>query len=135
MHAIRLAGPWEVVRGDAPPRRVRMPAAWEAVFSTPGTAVFRRRFNRPTGLGEDTRLWLSVREYGGTITVHLDGERIADPAPGEPVRVEVTCLAGSPTLEIEVTAGDGPPPTGLYGPVLLEIEEPPDGEPSDAAAS
>ena len=129
MHAIRLAGPWEVVRGDAPPRKVRMPAAWEAVFSTPGTAVFRRRFNRPTNLGDGTRLWLSVPEYAGAIAVRLSGEPLGT-ATGEPFRAEVTGLAGSPTLEIEVTAGEGPPPTGLYGPVLLEIEEPSDADAS-----
>ena len=122
MHTIRLAGPWTVVRGDGPPRKVRMPAAWEAVFASPGTAKFTRRFNRPPGLDDDARVWLSVAEYRGTIQVRLDGVLLTEPAADEPVRVRLEELSPFPRLDITLTVAGGEPPQGLYGPVVLEIE-------------
>ena len=80
-HAINLSDAWE-------PSDAREPAGGAEV-------VWTRRFGRPTGLGDDTRIWLVLERSASIATVTLNGTplmRAAGPADDRaaPLRLEIT---------------------------------------------
>lgn len=135
VHTIRLAGPWQVDwvgPEDVPPATLAVdhgtfPIDWPAIFGDVcGTARFQRKFNRPTGLSEGTRVWLSVPDYCGMLTVELNGRVLAILPENElPVQLDVTgSLQLHNRLVLEVTAdGASCSQRHLAEPVKLEIHE------------
>ena len=83
-HRIHLRGPWEYEwrpladAGDMPRTgRVKMPASWQDLFGDGGgSAVFRRRFNKPTNLELHERVSLVFDGIGGTGRVELNGREV-----------------------------------------------------------
>lgn len=139
LHRIRLAGPWECIpqppltwpdTNDGAPRRIKLPTSWRDLFGPhPGTATFIRMFNSPTGLTSET-LWLRCAHVGcqgtlqlndillGTLLADHPQQRFALPALRETGnRLEITLQGESPDDS----------PRGLWQPVLLEIEQAPNG--------
>ena len=134
-HRIRLAGPWQIdwVGPEEVPSTTlatasgSFPANWRTLFGEVyGTARFSRRFGRPTGLDEGTRVWLSIPNYSGMLSVELN-ERVLAILPEDelPVRFDITdSLRSSNRLILEVTAGpEIPTGAGRREPVQLEIVE------------
>ncbi len=67
-HEIRLAGPWEFTRADAndSPQRCTLPFSPPDGTNQPGPVTLTRRFHRPTGLDENSQVWIAV-EFTGTV--------------------------------------------------------------------
>ena len=74
MHEIRLAGPWERTDGNAV-TRVALP---HAISSDQGLV---RRFHCPTGISDDTRLFIVVRLTG-------EARNLTGTCNGKPVSVQ-----------------------------------------------
>lgn len=141
-HQIRLAGPWSidwVGPEDVPAEtlavdRGTFPVDWVATFgAVAGTARFTRKFNRPTGLKSHARVWLTVPEYRGMLSIELNGRVLAIlPEEELPVRLDVTAaLRLHNRLALEVTAAPPSIPPSVFRegrPVCLHIVE---GEPQD----
>jgi hypothetical protein len=131
MHAIRLRGPWEC--------QPRKPEA-----DCLGEMLLRRRFNRPTGLENATRVWLVIEEVAAAARVMLNEQPLGEIVPSSyaqalaspssprrcPARLEITSLLRPHnSLEIIVDSPASVPippaiddgPGGLLGPVRLEI--------------
>ena len=91
-HTIRLRGPWDYrplaraeLEADGSVRwddrdlpaggTMGMPADWGAALGNDfrGLVRFTRRFTQPTGLGEQTRVWLVVENVDWQATVTLNG--------------------------------------------------------------
>jgi hypothetical protein len=130
-HVIRLRGPWECVPQG---------------MGSPGAIRFTRRFNRPTGLDADSRVWLAIDDALGHAVVSLNGQSLGEvqPATAEtraaavcrPARFDITAaMLPRNVLAIAVTdprmgpdgqlpsgPGQAGHPSGLIGPVRLEIE-------------
>jgi hypothetical protein len=130
VHRIRLRGPWEVMALSRIPASEPLPQAtamtlpcrWRdggwAGFA--GRALHRRRFGKPTNVGEQ-KMWLTCAGVEGSVAVRVNGESILDrTASGGPFAVEVTDrLRDRNELEIVVEAdSDG---GGVWGEVALEI--------------
>ena len=104
-HSIRLAGPWFVdwVGPEDVPSLVlaidkcQFPMKWSEVFgSSCGTARFTRKFNQPTNLTDHHRVWLSIPEYSGMLSIELNDRVLAIlPEDELPVQVDIT-----PTLKL-----------------------------------
>ena len=135
-HEIRLAGPWQVDwvgPEDVPPDTIAVenstfPVDWEKLFGeVAGTARFTRRFNRPTGLTRETRVWLAIPDYCGMLSVELNQKVLAIlPEEDLPVRLDIThALAPHNRLVLEVTSGPERCETENHRrlPVHLEIVE------------
>jgi len=112
----RLEGPWEVFFDPAlgGPGRVRFAALsdWTArpepgIRYYSGTAVYRREFDLPEGLGAGSgRLWLDLGKVEDLARVRLNGEELGV-VWTPPYRVEITdaVRALDNLLEIEVVNG------------------------------
>jgi hypothetical protein len=168
-HLIRLRGPWEyeplvrfvpVADGrwqaadqNLPsPGTITLPADWGSVLGSDyqGTVRFSRRFNRPTGLGTASQVWLVIEDIDWQASIALNGRRLGDVAcsftneliNGQslrccPARFDITTeLLPQNVLAITVTSpalnegiyprprpGREGQPGGLIGLVRLEIEE------------
>ncbi len=145
-HVIRLRGPWElepVARFDdarALPAggRTRVPGDWSELLGRDfvGRARYRRRFNLPTNLEPDERVWLVVEAVDHQARLDLNGRPLAEMSTGAKAqRHDITPLLRlHNVLEIEVTLpaeayhdrqARGPragQSGGLVGEVRLEIE-------------
>lgn len=135
-HRMHLKGPWQyewLGPSDAlppdvePAGRLKMPAEWRTSFgSAAGTARFRRRFNRPTNLDADERVFVVLDGVGGTGEARLDDRRLGtvDGAQGS-AAFDVTDLlkpANELVVELEFDpAVDESVRGGLWGPVAIEI--------------
>ena len=131
-HRIRLRPAWQYCGGavfdQARSQRVEVPDR-----RTPqqrvdqAQAVYRRSFNRPTGLQPQSRVWLVFTAVEGTGAARLNGRPIGTfdaSADGSPAcgRFEVTRLLQNANV-IEVTlAASSPALLCLSGEVRLEIE-------------
>ena len=147
VHRIHLKGPWEVEwlgPAESPPaaatssgiaaanreNRARMPAAWQSLFGdAAGIARFRRRFNRPTNLDADERVFLVFDGLAGRASLSLNGDALGSvEAAACPAEFDVTPrLAARNTLTVEVVfdpAHHPGRPGGLWAPVALEIRRP-----------
>lgn len=138
VHSIKLKGPWSIIRrpdhasstDETTPESVHLPADWRMLFGdVAGTAVFERRFNRPTGLSEGHRVRIVLRDVAGLNHVVLNDVPLPleHGAAGSQV-VEITRrmerhnrltieLVFDPTLRSDQRGG-------LWQPVILEIESP-----------
>jgi hypothetical protein len=131
-YRIRLRGPWEVTLIDRdgttePPRFAYIPAEWQELFGDrAGTGVFRRRFNRPTGLEPSDEVWIVLTSVLGEVDFTING-RVS--SPGESIRgvreYNVTAELQEHNL-IDVRVTDDPAahvgtPGGLWETVYLEI--------------
>ena len=124
-HAIRLAGPWLMTEAEA---AVRVSVPFEL---PPAATVLERSFNRPANLGDETGLFVCVKDCGRPAMVSLDGKPLGGFAPGDQ-RLDVSGrLTKSHRLRVEVAAGD----PATFQPATLEIVEPWDEweEEADAA--
>ncbi len=145
-HVIRLRGPWElepVARfggcGELPAGgRTRVPGDWGELLGDDfaGRVRYTRRFNRPTNLEPDERVWLVVAAVDHQARLALNGQPFAELSTGAAAaRDDITPLLRlHNVLEIEVTLpaetyhdrtarGDrAGKPGGLVGEVRLEIE-------------
>lgn len=138
IHRIHLKGPWEYRwLGDADdasvePRRVKMPADWQSIFGNrAGTAIFSRRFHKPTGLEATDSVWLLFDGIGGTASVRLNGDELAEetcPAPAAnsvAISFDITGrMNAANDIEVALTfdpATQSNVPGGLWGPVLIVI--------------
>ncbi len=96
-HSMRLHGPWRCdpvaryvmpenalpreTRDDLPaPARLTAPADWSAALGADfrGRALFRRGFNRPTGLESSETLWLVIEGLDACGVVSLNGQRLGE---------------------------------------------------------
>ena len=138
VHAIKLKGPWTVVwrpDGGAPlasaePQTIHLPADCRPLFgNAAGVARFERRFNRPTNLGTIHRVLIRFRDVSGLLRAQVnDRECAIEAAPDGSQFIDVTDrLEPHNRLSVEVhsdPASRPELPTGLWQPVVLEIEEP-----------
>lgn len=86
-HAINLSDAWELSDAGELPGDRQLPGDREAVWT--------RRFGRPTGLGDDTRIWLVLERSASIATVTFNGARLMQAAgpPDDrvaPLRLEIT---------------------------------------------
>jgi hypothetical protein len=138
IHPIKLKGPWTVCfRGLGAPsdevptmETVHLPADWRTLFGTvSGTAVFERRFNRPSGLSDSHRVRIVLNDVAGLRAVRLnEGPLTLENRTDSMVAVEITGrMQPHNRLEIELQF-DPQDQTecrgGLWQPVILEIEAP-----------
>lgn len=122
-HSIRLRGPWEfeplartLLRADGsiieqpgkvpPAGRAQLPCDWSATLGREfrGRVRYRRRFNRPTGLGPHERVFLVVEGVDAFGSVALN-DRPLGPIRGYavPASFDVTdLLAASNLLAVDV---------------------------------
>lgn len=131
-YRIRLRGPWEVTLierdGTAEPLRFAyIPAEWRELFGDrAGTAVFRRRFNRPTGLEESDEIWIVFPAVPGEVSFEING-RALSPCELTPERRAYDVTAELQEFNLmEVQVKDDPAshagrPGGLCETVYLEI--------------
>jgi hypothetical protein len=131
-YRIRLRGPWEVTLierdGTAEPLRFAyIPAEWRELFGDrAGTGVFRRRFNRPTGLGPADEIWIVLTSVPGEVKFEINGRALSSCAlTAERRAYDVTAELQEHNL-IEVHVTDDPAehagtPGGLWETVCLEI--------------
>ena len=150
LHRMNLKGPWdyEWLDGphaasdsnvDLPPAanndfllahsRVRMPSsiedAWGAVS---GRVRFQRRFQKPTNLEPHERVHIAFDGFGGTATVTLNGEPLAELNDVDSTQTFDTTdrLGQSNILAVELTwnpPGNGAGRGGLWGAVAIEIHD------------
>ncbi|REK15843.1 MAG: hypothetical protein DWQ37_08485 [Planctomycetota bacterium] len=111
MHIIRLRGPWEhqplvryVGEGDAPREetddlpaggRTAVPGDWANSLGHDfiGCVRYTRRFNTPTNLDSDERVWLVVEAVDHEAEVTLNGQALGRLRSGQPpLRSDVTPL-------------------------------------------
>lgn len=137
-HWIRLRGPWEVCWLEngtpQPPRRVKLPAAWNELFGErTGTARFVRRFQSPAALDPDERVCLTLVDVAADVHCRINDVPVAPLATplGDPgcwphercLSFDVTDLLRlSNRLTLDMTVDDAAGlNAGLHRPVLLEI--------------
>lgn len=131
-YRIRLRGPWEVTlidpSGAAEPfRYAYIPAAWTDLFGDrPGTAVFRRHFNRSPGVAPEDQVWIVLPAAPGHVEFQINGHPVA-PAESTPqsLAFDITPhIQEFNVLEVRITddpAAHAGQPGGLWDTVLLEI--------------
>lgn len=135
IHSIKLKGPWIVLRTPCetrialPGTTVTIPFDWRALFgAAAGTAVFERRFNRPTGLTDEHRVRIVVREASRLQRLAVnDSSLIIEQRKDGAQLVDITrSLAPHNRLTIELSFDPGAMPQapgGIGQPVILEIED------------
>ncbi|MFO1095994.1 MAG: hypothetical protein U0992_22210 [Planctomycetaceae bacterium] len=139
-HSIKLKGPWTVrllpsSGATGEPQVVHLPADWKAVFGdVAGTAVFQRRFNRPTGLTAGHRVRIQLHGVTELIAVRLnDRPRPVELGTDGTASVDLTDgLQPHNVLSVEIRfdpCAQPGRPGGLWQPVVIEIEEPVDSPP------
>lgn len=127
MHVIRLHGPWTAELASES-RRVHLPRDWNelAEYSRSGPVTLVRRFHRPTGLGDTTRVRLAIPAGWPLAALRLNGEVLPSPSVAEQRRVfdlsSVILQREAHDLEIEFRAGDELVAQPYF--VAIEIEEP-----------
>ena len=131
MHVIRLHGPWtaEIDSGGATEsRRVHLPRDWADLGKLASESVVRliRRFHRPTGLGESTRVGLIIPASGPVAMLAVNGEEVAGHgAVDERRRFDLSGIVRAREahdLAIEFRTGEELAGQPYF--VAIEIEEP-----------
>ena len=140
-HRIRLKGPWRcewLSEENDPPaaaRKMTLPADWQTLFGEEaGRALFLRKFHRPTNLATDTRVDLVFEGIGGQVVIFLNGWRLGEcleeRSDAAPLRFPVADLlhvTNEIAVEVQFSPHESPGVKGgLWGLVLLEIQEPED---------
>ena len=121
MHIIRLRRPWERIRnGDA--ARIDVPDTSDNQ-PTRGLTTYTRSFNRPTGLDEQSRVYLCVASWHGSLkNISLNNQILLASTP--PLKIEITSqlLAHN---RLEISLADNAEKAGtLNGEVTLGIVDP-----------
>jgi hypothetical protein len=98
MHTIRLREPWEVEAG-------------------PGRVIYRRHFNRPTGLGPGEVVRLAVDDLPAGATVSFNGE----PLVGGDSGWDISAQLQNRNAIVVSLAAETLPPARPFGEVRLEI--------------
>ncbi len=122
MHIIRLRGPWErQVAGSASVTRGSVPDS-EGSTADAQSILYLRRFNKPTGLEPQERVYLQVDHWQGErCWVELNGRSLAS-SSAPPLQVDITAqLSAHNLLSLRIDSGEGQPPS-LVGEVNLAIE-------------
>ena len=126
MHSIRLRGPWECfLKGETEPRRIEMPATWQALAELAGIASplrLLRRFGLPTGITPQDRLELVIESAGVSLEVALNRQPLGKiPPSSQPSRFDVTALL-APRNELSL-AFSLPPDEEASSPLPCPIGE------------
>ena len=78
MHRIHLRGPWQLEPADgSPPVTIRMPLDAETLANLHGTARLIRRFNRPTNLSPNERVFVVLEGWETAARVSVNGVELA----------------------------------------------------------
>ena len=133
IHRIRLKGPWEVLAPDATDDvylRQSMPQDWRSLFGrASGTAWFRRKFHRPTGLLASDRVVLHFPSGIGIVENLTVNDRPVSSHSNAPLKFDITAaLIEFNQLEFSLCFDpDANPdvPGGLWETVYLEIHSEP----------
>lgn len=130
VHRIRLAGPWEFSGVFEPVfplhiceewRRIKLPATWqECSEGESGCAFFRRSFNKPTNLTNET-IRLVIPATGCTGEVRLNEEVLGAVTGDEPQQFLIAELQPRNLLAIRLYGRMEDQPAGLSAPVVLEL--------------
>ena len=146
VHRIHLKGPWDYEWLDGPypaehadkapseeddsvllpNSRVRLPSSVQQAFgAVTGTLQLSRRFHKPTNLDEDERVRLVFDGIRGTVVACINGQELGRlENPPDPVSFDITGqlqLSNLLRVELRIGESDLASPTGLTGPVALEI--------------
>lgn len=146
MHTIRIRGPWlrVVIHGSVTDaeesssrKTVQMPSGWVNDLGADfcGQVEYRRNFNKPTGINQQTRIHLALDEVVGHGEVMLNGQLLGVICwPDRNMRFEITGrIAHRNELVVAIRAlshaeiaahvppGQPLPEGGLVGEVRLEI--------------
>ena len=118
------------------PHVIRLREPWERQRLADGSLRLTRRFHRPTGLDEKSRVWLVVEKLQGPAEIALNdrvlGPLAASETPGHDgrstahhARFEITeLLRPENVISIVATAlPDKKAPAGISGSMRLEIDE------------
>lgn len=144
-HQIQLRGPWEFEWLTTPPDgqpaagRFTLPQDWRACWGeTPGCVACHRWFHRPTNLEDNEQVWVVAEGLQGCRRFLLNGEHLADVDTEQPsIRIEVTTrLRARNQLSLQLVfdpCASGP--TGIAGPVRLEIGPKSAEDPAQAAST
>ena len=130
MHTIRLRRPWLRTIDDLnQPDRVDVPDVGRVPLREGSILIYRRTFNRPTGLEIGDKVWLSIESYSaGSIRVLLNEQSVFQADTAQPVRVDLASrLEPSNQLEIQLAGSSVMTEAvmteaGLDGEVSLQIE-------------
>lgn len=123
-HEIRLAGPWEISSSDDVWERCVLPYPADGI-DRPADVRLRRKFHRPSGLSDQSRLAIVVVVDGGALSATVNGvavEAKPDAAAENTMLIDVTqMLQEFNTVELTV------PPSTTVTEVRLRIVEPNEG--------
>jgi beta-galactosidase/beta-glucuronidase len=135
-HRINLRGPWDYdwreTGGDTDAALLKsgtasMPQPWDGLFGVrQGTAVFRRKFHRPTNLEAHEQVILVFTEVRGRGQAVLNQQTLGEfNGAGQTVEFEISKFMeafNELTVEISFNPQREPSsPGGLFGVVALEI--------------
>lgn len=136
IHRIHLKGPWDFLPLEsAPPDNqplpaggtVKFPAEWQAILGDfRGMVRFSRRFNRPSNLESDDRVYLALDGVGGRAEVLVNQQPVGSiESSANSGRCEITPqLQLHNLLEVNVFwQGTATDRGGLWGPIAIEIFE------------
>lgn len=121
MHVMRLRSPWQKLNHRTQTmERVALP---DASDDGDDHAVYRRRFNQPTGLKPDDVVWMVVQQWSGAIESITINGTVVPPTETQPqCKLDITsALERHNEIEIALVA-EGENPPRLIGPVELWIE-------------
>jgi hypothetical protein len=130
MHVIRLRSPWrKQIEGEIQSRRVDVPDCEQdegkQELATGSAVLYRRRFNRPTGLQPDNHVWLRVSDWSGSLHCVLINHKplvSGGVIKRKPFELDITAyLALHNELEIRLVANPDQKPC-LHGEVSLGID-------------
>ena len=125
MHTIRLRRPWCRQRGDQS-SRVDVPDETPLSGGSSTQTVYRRNFNRPTGLTSETKIRLRVESICGSLASVQINELPLTSNTSAPYEIELHELNAHNEIEITINDSDGTA-GHIDGEVYLVIQ---DHEPS-----
>jgi hypothetical protein len=79
MHRIHLRGPWQLEPADgSPPVTIRIPLEPDALAHLHGPARLIRRFNRPTNLSPNERVFVVLEGWETAARVSVNGVELGE---------------------------------------------------------